>query len=134
MLRLCSVVFLLMASGLLAAPAPVPKQAPAPMTPYEAMLVQLGKTRKAAGPTLGGAWELSVEKVASTKLFQPVLTFKNRDGKVVAVIRAREGQFRPADGNTGADLLLHFGEGVSQDDSECSFAARHFGLSLTGKR
>ena len=136
MLRLCSVVSLLLASGVLAAPAPVWRDPASPNTPYEAILAQLGKTRKAAGSCskLGDTWELAAEKVAGIKLFQPVLTIKDGEGRIVAVSRAREGEFRLADGKKGAVLLLHFGEGVSQDGSECYFDARHFGLPLTGRR
>ena len=136
MLRLCSAALVTMVAGLYAAPAPVWRGSASPKTPYEVMLAQLVKTRKAAGSgfTLGGTWELTAGKVAGTKLFQPVLTFKDRDGRVVMVTRARAGEISPSESKMGASLLLRFGEGVAQDGSECSFDARHLVLSLTGKR
>ena len=115
MLQLCSVALLVVASGLVAAPAPVYRVPVSPKTPYEVMRDALRETGKASGPypTEHGTWTLTAGKVNGDHLEKVVLTFSNSDGKRWHVMRTDQARIRVKQGKTGV-LILNLCEGHAE--------------------
>ena len=121
MLRFCSVMFLMVASGLLAAPAPVFRPSTTTKTPYEVMLAQLRETRKITGPesSAGETWTLSIDSIDGKKIVKPVLTFKGPHGNVKTISDARAGEIA-ADRKNGTFFLSLYEVTPRPDDGTIS--------------
>ena len=108
MLRLSILALALMASGLVAAPAPVYRPSKAPKTPFEVMLDGLRKTGEATGTNLTRTeiWTLTAEKVEGKRLTTVVLTYVHRSGKVNPVVyTARGASIKAIEGKKGVFFL-----------------------------
>ena len=93
MLRLCTLALALMASGVVAAPAPVYRPG---KTPYEVILAGLRKTGKATGPYSkdGGTWKLTVEKVEGDHLEKVELTITGASGHLAMIYKAKGARIK----------------------------------------
>ena len=130
-----SLAILLIASASLAAPAPVWRGRASPESPYEVMLAELRKTKRATGTFSGsgGTWTVTVEKVDGRSLGKLVLTVKDRGGTVTSITRARVAEVVPGKGKRRAVFLLHDAEFVGENGLEGDFRFRQMELELAGK-